>query len=189
MSPRCRLSFLLALSAALAACSGQDRGDYPQLLPLSQLNQPPAVPAHAADAAADPQAVGAALKARRAEAAARTAAAGAPVTDAAALGRRAEDLQRRAGALARAQMSETAGQGEPPGQGTPSPVTPSPVPANPAPSGPAGPGAGKDDPVTAARAEALRERARALSARPVTDAPRPSPATPACAPDPTSCNP
>ena len=183
MSPIRRLPFLLIL----AACTGQDRGDYPQLLPLSQINQPPAVPAHAADAAADPQAVGAALDARRAEAAARATAMRAPVTDAAALGRRADDLQRRAGALAQTPMPQAAPQGEP--AAALSPITASPAPADPAPPGAAGAAADKDDAVTAARAEALRERARALSGSPVTSAPRPSPAAPACAPDPTSCNP
>ena len=37
---------------ALTACAQPDEADYPRLLPLSELNQPPAIPAHAADAAA-----------------------------------------------------------------------------------------------------------------------------------------
>lgn len=89
---------------ALTACAQPDEADYPRLLPLSELNQPPAIPAHAADAAADPEAVGAALDARRAAAEARAQAARRPVSDAAALGDRATDLQRRADALARTEL-------------------------------------------------------------------------------------
>ncbi|HHW35274.1 MAG TPA: hypothetical protein GXX24_14215, partial [Paracoccus solventivorans] len=38
----------LAALAVLAGCGDPGGGDYPRLLPLSQLNAPPAVPAHAA---------------------------------------------------------------------------------------------------------------------------------------------
>ena len=53
----------------LAACAEPDAAEYPRLMPLSELNQPPAIPAHATEAASAPAAVGAALDARRAEAA------------------------------------------------------------------------------------------------------------------------
>ncbi|MFC0811311.1 hypothetical protein ACFHYO_04175, partial [Paracoccus panacisoli] len=52
----------------LAACAEPDAAEYPRLMPLSELNQPPAIPAHAAEAASDPAAAGAALDARPAEA-------------------------------------------------------------------------------------------------------------------------
>ena len=45
----------LAVLALLPAACGSDES-YPRLLPLSELNAPPAIPAHAADAAADPEA-------------------------------------------------------------------------------------------------------------------------------------
>lgn len=135
---------------ALTACAQPDEAEYPRLLPLSELNQPPAIPAHAADAAADPEAVGAALDARRAAAEARAQAARRPVSDAAALGDRATDLQRRADALARTELPAA----QPPRTetGTAAPT--------------AGP-ADTTDPATAARIRALRDRARALSDQPV----------------------
>lgn len=139
---------------ALTACAQPDEADYPRLLPLSELNQPPAIPAHAADAAADPEAVGAALDARRAAAEARAQAARRPVSDAAALGDRATDLQRRADALARTELPAA----QPPrtDTGTAAPT-----------AGPTAAPADTTDPATAARIRALRDRARALSDQPV----------------------
>lgn len=132
---------LAALALALTGCGPTDN-TYPPLLPLSDLNRPPAIPAHAADAAADPQAVGAALQARRAEAAARADDARGTVTDADALAGRAGALRTRADALAATEL----------------PRDTAPAASNSAPA---------SDPATAARARALRERARALSDNPV----------------------
>ena len=136
------LRFLALLALGLAACGPTD-DTYPRLLPLSELNHPPAIPAHAADAAADPQAVGAALQARREEAAARADDARGAVTDADALAGRAGALRRRADALAATELPRD------------------PAPAAARESAPA------PDPATAARARALRDRARALSDNPV----------------------
>lgn len=144
--------FLASLAALLAvsACGDSD-GAYPRLLPLSDLTAPPAIPAHAADAAADPEAVGDALRARRAEAAARAGGTRAPVTDAAALQARAAALRARAGELAEAEPPGGASLTiAPAGAGTPAQAT---------------------DPAAAARAEALRERARRM----LDAAPAPSP--------------
>jgi hypothetical protein len=85
--------------------------------------------------------VGAALQARRAEAAADAAADRRPVTDAAALGARADALRARAGQLATAE----------PSGGASLTVAPTAAGARPA-----------TDPEAAARAEALRERARRM---------------------------
>ena len=52
----------LILVAALAACGGD--GDYPELLPTSQLLAEPVVPVHAQAAAADPAPVEAATASR-----------------------------------------------------------------------------------------------------------------------------
>ncbi|WP_415392676.1 hypothetical protein [Paracoccus sp. SJTW-4] len=123
-----RLAPLAAL-AVLAGCGDPGGGDYPRLLPLSQLNAPPAVPAHAAEAAADPSAVETSLRAR--QAAARRHAPESPVTGDAALAARAAALRARAGALAATDPAAAA----------PTPAT-------------------ETDPETAARAEALRQRAR-----------------------------
>lgn len=146
----------------LAACAEPDAAEYPRLMPLSELNQPPAIPAHAAEAASDPAAVGAALDARRAEAAARADAARRPVTDAGSLGDRAAALRRRAGALAATEL--------PQGATTTDPAA---------------------DPETAARVRALRERARALSEQPVGATPAPLPPCPPGTTDPVAarCNP
>lgn len=132
---------LSAALLALAACGGSDMA-YPRLLPLSDLTAPPAIPAHAADAAADPEAVGEALRAHRAEAAARAGAAQGPVTDAARLQARAAALRDRAGQIAAAEPSGGAS------------LTIAPAVAAPA--------ARTTDPGTDARAEALRERARRM---------------------------
>ncbi|MDO5370966.1 hypothetical protein [Paracoccus sp. (in: a-proteobacteria)] len=132
------------LSAALlvlAACGGSDQA-YPRLLPLSDLTAPPAVPVHAADAAADPEAVGEALRARRAEAAARAGATQGPVTDAAGLQARAAALRDRAGQIAAAEPSGGASLTIAPAVAAPTTRT--------------------TDPGTDARAEALRERARRM---------------------------
>lgn len=125
-----RLAPLAAL-AVLAGCGDPGGGDYPRLLPLSQLNAPAAVPAHAAEAAADPAAVETSLRAR--QAAARRQAPESPVTGDAALAARAAALRARAGALAATD---------------PTAAAPTPTPAS------------ETDPETAARAEALRQRAR-----------------------------
>lgn len=131
----------LAALLALAACD--DSGaTYPRLLPLSDLTAPPAIPVHAADAAADPEAVGEALRARRAEAAAQAGGARAPVTNAAALQARAAALQARAGELAAAEPSGGASLTITPGGAEPAPQA--------------------TDPEAAARAEALRARARRM---------------------------
>lgn len=132
----------LAVLALLPAACGSDES-YPRLLPLSELNAPPAIPAHAADAAADPEAVGEALRARRAETAARAAAAQGTVADATALGARAGALRERAEALARRD----------PAQGGAVSVS---APASAPQATP------ETDPETAARAQALRERARRM---------------------------
>ncbi|WP_449042718.1 hypothetical protein [Paracoccus sp. (in: a-proteobacteria)] len=124
-----RLAPLAAL-AVLAGCGDPGGGDYPRLLPLSQLNAPAAVPAHAAEAAADPAAVETSLRAR--QAAARRHAPESPVTGDAALAARAAALRARAGALAATDPAATS---------APTPAT-------------------ETDPETAARAEALRQRAR-----------------------------
>lgn len=152
---------LFALPLLLSACAPQDEAAYPRLLPLSELNKAPAIPAHAADAAADPQAVGQALDARRAEAESRARAARRPVTDAEALGDRASALRRRAEALAAAEMPTAETPTAPPHEdGTP-------------PAAGSAPAEAATDPGTAARVRALRERARALSEQPVTGAPLP----------------
>ncbi|MBB1490018.1 MULTISPECIES: hypothetical protein [unclassified Paracoccus (in: a-proteobacteria)] len=139
---RAALSRLFALAAllALAACGGSDES-YPRLLPLSDLTAPPAIPAHAADAAAHPEAVGEALRARRARAAARAGGAQGPVTDAAGLQARAAALRDRAGQLAAAEPQGGASLTIAPAGSDPPEAT---------------------DPETAARAEALRERARRM---------------------------
>ncbi|QJD16033.1 hypothetical protein [Paracoccus sanguinis] len=161
----------------LAACAEPDAAEYPRLMPLSELNQPPAIPAHAAEAASDPAAVGAALDARRAEAAARADAARRPVTDAGSLGDRAAALRRRAGVLAATEL--------PQGTASASPTTYAPAPAPDATTDPAA------DPETAARVRALRERARALSEQPVGATPAPLPPCPPGTTDPVAarCNP
>lgn len=145
-------SCLLAALLALAAC-GDRTADYPRLLPLSDLTAPPAIPAHAADAAADPDAVGSALRARRADTVARAAGGKGPVTDAAALRSRAAALQDRAKELAAT---------EPGGDVA---LTIAPAEAVPAMQPP--------DSDAAARAEALRDRARRLrdGAPPSSDCP------------------
>lgn len=145
----------LAALLALAACGGSDEA-YPRLLPLSDLTAPPDIPAHAADAAADPDAVGEALRARRAETAARATRAQGQVTDAAALQGRAAALQDRVGQLARAEPSGGASLTiAPAGAGTTQAT----------------------DAETAARAEALRERARRM----LDGEPAPSPCPPGAA--------
>lgn len=121
----------LATLVALAGCGDPGGRPYPQLLPLSQLNAPPAVPAHAAEAATDPAAVESSLRAR--QAAARRHAPGSPATGDAALAARAAALRARADALA----NDPAAAAAP----TPTPTA-------------------ETDPETAARAEALRQRAR-----------------------------
>ncbi|SDL03297.1 hypothetical protein [Paracoccus chinensis] len=132
----CRLA---ALAVLPAACGGADDA-YPRLVPLSELNAPPAIPAHAAEAAADPEAVGEALRARRAEAAARAAAAQGTPADTAALTRRAAALRDRAEELSRRDPGAAG-------------VSVSAAPSQSAPD---------TDPETAARARALRERARRM---------------------------
>lgn len=122
----------LAALAVLAGCGDPGGGDYPRLLPLSQLNAPPTVPAHAAEAAADPAAVESSLRAR--QAAARSHAPKSAVTGDAALAARAAALRARAGALAATDPAAA--------------TAPTPTPAS------------ETDPETAARAEALRQRAR-----------------------------
>lgn len=131
MSNRPAIRRLIPLAAliALAGCGDPGGQPYPQLLPLSQLNAPPAVPAHAADAAADPGAVESSLRAR--QAAAHRHAPASPAADT-ALTDRAAALRARAGALAATDPAAAA----------------APVPAT------------ETDPETAARAEALRQRAR-----------------------------
>lgn len=119
----------LATLVALAGCGDPGGRPYPQLLPLSQLNAPPAVPAHAAEAATDPAAVESSLRAR--QAAARRHAPGSPATGDAALAARAAALRARADALAATDPAAAA-------VSTPATET---------------------DPETAARAEALRQRA------------------------------
>lgn len=83
----------------VAACAASQDDAYPRLLPLDQLIAPPMLPAHAAEAAADPTSVAADLRARAATAEMRAAGTPTPVTDAAALQRRAADLRARAQAL------------------------------------------------------------------------------------------
>ena len=118
----------LATLVALAGCGDPGGRPYPQLLPLSQLNAPPAVPAHAAEAATDPAAVESSLRAR--QAAARRHAPGSPATGDAALAARAAALRARADALAATDPAAAT-----------VPIT-------------------ETDPEAAARAEALRQRAR-----------------------------
>lgn len=175
----------------LAACAEPDAAEYPRLMPLSELNQPPAIPAHAAEAASDPAAVGAALDARRAEAAARADAARRSVTDAGSLGDRAAALRRRAGALAATELPQGAPTPAPTtgAAATPAPAAPSTGSATPpAPDATTDPAA---DPETAARVRALRERARALSEQPVGATPAPLPPCPPGTTDPVAarCNP
>lgn len=94
--------------AVVAGCS--DRiGDYPALLPTDQVVAEPHVPAHAKDAATDPQATSAALSAR-AEGLRATGAAG-PGTDA-ALAARAEALRARAAALRQTRLDCPDGQAD-----------------------------------------------------------------------------
>lgn len=124
----------LATLVALAGCGDPGGRPYPQLLPLSQLNAPPAVPAHAADAATDPASVESALRNRGAAAHRHAPAAGAPPAGDAALAARAAALRARADALAATDPAAAAAP-------TPTPTA-------------------ETDPETAARAEALRQRAR-----------------------------
>ena len=91
-----RLVCLLPIVVALAACGAADEGAYPQLLPLDVATADPAVPAHAADAAADPDGVRGELEARAAAAAASRPA---PPAAPAALASRAVALRSRADAL------------------------------------------------------------------------------------------
>lgn len=79
----------------VAACATPQNDGYPRLLPLDQLIAPPDLPAHAADAVADPSSVESELRARAAAAQAHAAAAPA-VEDAAALQHRAAALRGRA---------------------------------------------------------------------------------------------
>lgn len=86
----------LPLAAILAACGSGDDSAYPRLLPLEVATADPAVPAHAEDAAADPETVRAELEARAAAAAVSRPPApepGGPLAD------RAAALRERAGAL------------------------------------------------------------------------------------------
>ena len=78
--------------AGLAAC-GDDTRDYPALLPTADVLAEPAIPSHAADAAAD-DSLGAALDARGKALAGR--AGGPPMTDSADLQARADALRSRA---------------------------------------------------------------------------------------------
>ena len=137
----------LATLVALAGCGDPGGRPYPQLLPLSQLNAPPAVPAHAAEAATDPAAVESSLRAR--QAAARRHAPGSPATGDAALAARAAALRARADALAATDPAAAA-------VSTPATET---------------------DPETAARAEALRQRARDMRGTSAGELPPCPPAT------------
>ena len=130
MSSRPLLRRLVPLAAlvVLAGCGDPGGGDYPRLLPLSRLNAPPAVPAHAAEAAADPAAVESTLRAR--QAAARRQAPDSPASGDAALAARAAAMRARAGALAATDPAAAT-----------VPIT-------------------ETDPEAAARAKALRQRAR-----------------------------
>ena len=161
----------------LAACAQPDEAAYPRLLPMSELTAPPAIPAHAADAAADPQAVGEALRARRTATQASAEAIGGPVTDAAALQSRASALQSRAAALGQTAF-DTPGTQPAADQPAAQPASVSPQPVEGA------------DPATAARIRALRERAGALQSQPV-GADAPLPLCPPGTPDPaaSACRP
>lgn len=85
----------------LAACGGADDADYPRLLPLDQLTREPAVPAHAADAVADPESVRGELRARAAAATSQAADIAQTGAGADALAGRAAALRARADALRR----------------------------------------------------------------------------------------
>lgn len=137
----------------LSACGQTDGGPYPRLLPLDQLNAPPGIPAHAAEAAANPDAVGAALRARRAA----IPPVRAPGADSDALQRRAEALQRRAQGIAAEPLRPAAGSASPP-------LTPAPAhdaTAGTPPSAVQHPSS-QDGAPSAERLRALRERANAL---------------------------
>lgn len=152
-----RLVPLVALGA-LTGCGDPGGEAYPQLLPLAELNGAPALPPHAADAAADPAGVEASLRARQA-AAHRHAPAAAPTGDA-ALAARAAALRTRAAALAATDPAAAA---------TPVPTPPVVTPGTDA--------ATETDPETAARAKALRQRAREMLDTPVGDLPPCPPGT------------
>ena len=160
---------LLAL-IPLAACAQPDDAAYPRLLPMSQLTAPPAIPAHAADAAADPQAVGDALKARRGATAAAAQSVSGPVTDATVLTNRARALQSRAEALKQAQLPTPAAS---PDAAPPAATSTTPDDST--------------DPAMAARIRALRDRAGALSSTPVGGA-TPLPLCPPGTPDTAAAN-
>lgn len=162
---------ILVLTTVLAGCSGHDDTAYPRLLPLSELNRDPAIPAHASDAAVNPEAVGAALEARRADIAAQANAAQRPVADATALSRRADALRDRAGTLASTELPAASQQPNTAEQPAATSAT---------------------DPETDARVRALRDRAKALTEQPVV--PSLGDALPPCPPgtaDPETarCNP
>lgn len=100
-----------AIVLALAAC-GDYAADYPSLLPTDQLTQPPALPAHAADAAYSPDATNAQLG--RSGDSVRNRAAGTAGTG--DLAERARALRERAGLLARTPVGQDAAPPCPEGQ-------------------------------------------------------------------------
>lgn len=85
------------IAAPLAAC-GDYGADYPDLVPAEQLLVPPALPGHAQDAAASPDAAQGALQASHRGLSAAAVAGGPQTGDLAA---RAGDLRARAEALRR----------------------------------------------------------------------------------------
>ena len=137
----------LAATIALPMACGDATTAYPRLLPLSDLTAPPAIPVHAAEAATDPEAVGAALRQRRAEAAARARSTQVSVTDADSLDARARALRGRAGRLSERDPA----QGAVKSVSAPAPQTSADM-----------HGSAAADPETAARAKALRARARRM---------------------------
>lgn len=106
-----RLAGIIGITA-LAALAGCDDGrDYPALMPTEQVLAPPALPAHAQDAARDPAVATDALAARGAALAGRGA--GGSVADATALDRRAEALRARAKALSQRSLDSACPEDQP----------------------------------------------------------------------------
>ena len=109
----------LVAALLLAACGSGDDTAYPRLLPLEIATAEPAIPAHAEDAAADPESVRAELEARAAAAEASRP----PAPQAAGpLAGRAAALRDRADALRATSPGEDAGSDAatcPPGSADP----------------------------------------------------------------------
>ena len=142
--PPSRAIFLplgLACLAALSAC-GDYAADYPQLAPTESLLAPPKLPAHAADAAQDPEAVTGALISERNRLERRTGAAGQNSAND-ELAARAQRLRDRAAALRQQDPASSPASSPAASSADPAPSAPAPAAESPAtdcPADPASPG-------------------------------------------------